>query len=98
MNKNFKKLTTTNCNISKFNDFGAYIVDNQCTNMDKSPITGEARDILIWDKAYDMALGIKAVKNEYLITGTLIGIGVSLCAYGTYKTINYIKNRKKKES
>lgn len=55
-----------------------YIVDNDCTNVDGTHIVGEARDVLVFDKAMDMVIGEKMTMKKHLITGTLIGTGATI--------------------
>ena len=57
----------------KFKDAAAWIVDNQCTELDKSPIIGTHRTDLIETYSYDLALGSIITNNKYLLIGGLTG-------------------------
>lgn len=75
---------------NKFMELATYIVENECTDMSGNPIIGEAKNILIRDKAYDMELAANFIKNKYLVAGGLIGISISVAAF---KIINKVKNK-----
>ena len=75
---------------NKFMELATYIVENECTDMSGNPVIGEAKNILVRDKAYDMELAANFVKNKYLVVGGLIGISISVAAF---KIINKVKNK-----
>lgn len=98
MNKNYKTLynKVTKKDAFKFNDFASHNVDNYCTDMQGGRLIGEARSGIIFTQSVDMALGAEAVKNQYIVRGIVMGVGISLLVYGTCGLIK--KFQKKEES
>ena len=75
-----------------------YIVENECTDMSSNPIIGNAKDILVKDKAYDMELANNFIKNKYLLMGGLIGIGIIVTGFTAFKIINRNRVKSKEEA
>ena len=48
---------------NKFIELATYIVENECTDMSSNPIIGNAKDILVKGKAYDMELANNFIKK-----------------------------------
>lgn len=78
---------------NKFIELATYIVENECTDVSGNPIIGNAKDILVKDKAYDMELANNFIKNKYLLMGGLIGIGITVTGFTAFKIINGVKNK-----
>lgn len=78
---------------NKFIELATYVVENECTDMSGNPVIGNAKDILVRDKAYDMELANNFIKNKYLLMGGLIGIGITVTGFTAFKIINRVKNK-----
>lgn len=94
--KQYNKLVPKNMEeVSKgIRTMAEYIVDEECTNIDGTPIIGEARNILVFDKAMDMVIVEKMTMKKHFSNGVLVGVGLTVGFYVTSKIIKKVRKNK----
>ena len=79
----------------RFGELANRIADDQCTELDKTPLKPEHKENIVYGFEYDMAVGANVVRDEYLLIGCVIGAGIMALGVAIR---NKFKKKKAKES
>jgi len=68
-----------------------YVVDNECKNLDGTPLSGDARWNLIGMVSTNMALGANVTRRKNVVTGMVSGVLLAVSINQIQKAIKELR-------